>query len=86
MPAQIKPFTMSELEEVARLDGHLELTQEQAEALIQIQMASSILDGFLIMGKHYEADSPSDDYLELGSDELEDVAQGEYTVLQLWAR
>lgn len=62
------------------------LTQEQAEALIQIQMQATILDNFLVMGKHMDADRHTDDYLELGADELEDLAQGEYTILQLWSK
>lgn len=68
------------------LDKTIDLEQEQAEAIIQIQMRSNMLDGFLVMGKHCDSDRNEDDYMEVGSEELEMVCDGEYTILQLWTR
>lgn len=61
-----------------------DLTQEQAEAIIQIQMFTNMLDNVVVMGwgDWYE----DDDLLELGSDQLEAVVANEYDKLQLWRR
>lgn len=63
------------------------ITQEQAEAVIQLQIEGGLLTEYIVVGKYFEAMGRGDcDYVELGADDLETLAEGGIGYCQLWTR
>lgn len=69
------------------------ITQEQAEAILQMQLGNGnkpdmidLIEDYLLMAKPCDSNRNCDDYLELSTDDLEEVAEGGYTHFQLWSR
>jgi hypothetical protein len=71
----------------------VDITQEQAEAILQMQLGNGeeankidLIKDFYLMAKLEDSDRKCDDYLELATDDLEEVAEGGFTHFQLWSR
>jgi hypothetical protein len=71
----------------------VDITQEQAEALLQMQLGNGqecnkidLIKDYYLMAKPCDSDRKCDDYLELSTDDLEEVSIGGYTHFQLWSR
>lgn len=61
------------------------LTQEQAEAILQLQLANEgFLSDYFVMAKGYNDDW--ENYTELTTEDLENVAEGCYTNYELWTK